>query len=401
MSLIKTMKAGAAAGALATLSASLASPAAAEQKVVVFSNQQTSDDASDLNAAKSIFDSLKPGDEFLVLNSQDGAIITDIEIPNKSRFNMQNYREKEFAQNIREIVGFVQERAATGPQNGQSDPMSTLRAIGQLKREGDKTIHVLYLGSAIYNNPADPGVSMLDDERNILVPSDGLLAADSMISPYGQDTEDRSLEGVLFHWCPSTPVRASMLENKQTGRFWTHYIRRRGGDVVMIADDPQLCQRSFDEKRTTPVEVTPFDKYAPPAMVSYSSGRAINRVTIGGATGDNKTATELEEEIFGPDRLEGLTTFSRFTKINHPSKPWLTVSTGVEYQRQNFPAWDSAWCYMSIRNVAGSRVHLSIGEKSPGKKATWEKHDIAVLRDISLTAEDIRKARASCRFPEG
>ena len=223
-------------------------------------------------------------------------------------------------------------------------------------------------------------------------------------------------------------------EYERLGRLWTHYIRQRGGEVVVIDGDPKICSASFDARQVTPVTVLPINVDAPAIMLSIRKDGAIERLSVDRrqdiaeqvarnkekanativslekradgaetALGDCQTAlgdaedkiNGLNDVLNGPDAFEGVTSFSRFTQIKHPTRPQLDVSTGVSYDREGFPAYTSSWCYINVRNAKGSTVRLDIGEKAPGRSVRW-----ASLNDVGLTRSDVEAARSSCRFPK-
>lgn len=109
---------------------------------------------------------------------------------------------------------------------------------------------------------------------------------------------------------------------------------------------------------------------------------------------------DIQAAIDDTKTLDGVTTFSRFQEVRHPRHGRRNVTTGVRYQADEFPAYDTSWCYMRARNARGSDVQINLGNKWPGKSPVWSKAHLPTLKDIGLTESELTDYRRSCRFPE-
>ena len=109
---------------------------------------------------------------------------------------------------------------------------------------------------------------------------------------------------------------------------------------------------------------------------------------------------DIQAAIEESKSLDGVTTFSRFQEVRHPRHGKRHVTTGVRYQADEFPAYDTSWCYMRARNERGSNVQVTLGNKWPGEAPVWSSAHPPTLKDIGLTESELRDYRRSCRFPE-
>ncbi len=429
--------------------------AAADDLFVSIPDQRTGDHRPIVSAVGAAFDGLQPSDSFSFLNSADGSSIVSFGVPDKSRYRLAAFRDKDFAAQKSAIKNFLSGMAQseeTAPSGLRSSLLDVLSAIGEIRGGQSDNAHVLIVASPLHVDENDPSVSMMDDYRNIRVPSDSMMVGSLLLSPYGRQGATPVLEGVAVHICAILPDLGKY-EQTALAQFWGRYIALRGGVLATFSAAMSVCLQRFAQRLSNPIELKPLDVNAAQVMVQArrSNDIAVMRVNERASTAEQLDRdrltnririTELESELARMQgeldqarrrhreaerllaasqaekadmesslnelqqvlntghRLEGVTTFTRFQFIEHPTDDGREVSTGTSYQAKAFPAYDMSWCYVYAYNNSGARLRVDLGRKYPDRDVEWDTPRASVLKDAGITEEAFANYRRSCRFPE-
>ncbi len=406
------------------------------------------DEKNFIDIAKISFDETGAGDNLTVLNVSSGKPVFVLNVADKRRFDTPKYKNKEYASELKMLQNFVSGAIAT-PQPSFSkwdaDVLAVLRTIGTLHAENTDGAHVLIIAPALHLTSQNMSMSMISTDGDILVPSDGMLTGDNLLSPYGLGTDTRYLENINVNFCALLPD-VTEYEFQELTRFWGNYIALRGGKLVSFSNDLTLCHTQYQKRLTAPIKLRPLDGNIQPAMIAadvsgqitqitidksasleseLSTLKATNGETIAALEKDirdkekkaknlseqlktltaentaNKTELDKIEAVMNvPESLGGVSTFSRFTKIPHTDLKTVTVTTGVNYKRDDFPQYQTAWCYFEKLNTSGASVTVRIGTKDFGKSIKWKRAKTATLKQIKMSQDQFKSARRSCRFPK-
>ena len=358
--------------------------------------------------------SLEPGTSLTVLNGRTGDTIVSMQLSNGGRHKIARFVDKDFADE-REIIGkFV--AAMEGPKDGLYAPPlaipALVKSVAKTNEQSSRDQHVLMLGNPLFSHPRDPGVSMVSEDGIPQIPSDRFLIMGKELSPYGQGADDPDLEGIVFHICADLPDLLLEAEKRDLARFWSHYLALRGGVLATFTSDIQGCLASYKARTTSPLVFTALDEDADLEMKRLTMKTAPSIAEIDPRDGAYRQAErqqeqerlecahakEVEAQVLGLEE-NGVTSFSRFTSVDHPTLKSVSVSTGVSYRSEEFPDWDYAHCYFYARNSKGSKVSIDLGGKNPGDEISWKTIPKSVLKDVGLTTRNIKDAHTACRFP--
>ncbi|MGB6229106.1 MAG: hypothetical protein WBF53_03140 [Litorimonas sp.] len=392
---------------------------------------QTGDESKPIiAAAKSAFDKLGPNDRLSVLDAQDGKLVVAFDIADKPRYKRATFKSKDYAAELRAFQSFVRKAVSTKGSDQSSDVIATLRAVGELRTDKASTTHLLLIAPGLHEVSQNASLSMKGPNGVIQVPSDGFLVGDQIASPYGRGTDQSSLQNVIVHYCAILP-KVTPHESDEIARMWAHYIELNGGALATFSTDVGRCIKRYEQGVTTPLKVRDLDHSIEPAMIAADmSGRA-TQVTIDSlSTLETKLSDQTrtssrqisslksdlnasEERCKGAEiKLagyeaalgrsgvqDGVTDFSKFTHVAHPTVRSLSVTTGVSYD-EGFPhRYETSWCYFNRMQSDGTSVKVEIGSKNYGKAIRWKAASDAALNRVSVSRAQFDAARQSCRFP--
>ncbi|MEO0411738.1 MAG: hypothetical protein AAF221_07880 [Pseudomonadota bacterium] len=407
-----------------------------------------------IRSAVDAFHALAPGDTYTLLNASVGASVAAFKVPNNERYRLRSYRDKALESHrkaLQAFMGAVVGKDAVDDTDLKSDFIATVSAIGELRSLQSGDAHVLFVGSVLHKDEADPSVSMLNAEGQIVVPSPALLEGSLLLSPFGIETDTKPLKGVIFHVCPVLP-KLSPYEFSALKNYVGHYLKARGGVLATFNSDVSICSNRFSNRVDTPVALQPIAEGTAPVMVLASRSTDIaqqevdersaiadqlaqdsltNKAQAEALTQENEklrsdlstlkserddlknklsssenarvqaeaSAREFQKVLDQSNRLDSVSKFVLFQDVTHPVKDNRVVSTGTDYNLAEFPEYLSSWCYIYATGREGSRIQITIGNKNKGKPLVWTAPDSKVLVDANLTKDYIISYRQSCRFP--
>jgi hypothetical protein len=396
--------------------------ARADQIYIAVSPQKVADMKPVIGAAGRAFNTLGPNGYMALIDAATGRSITTVAVPSNGRYRAAKFLNADFAPQVSAMRKALTEKAVPESTETQSDPLSVFRTISELRGNSTERAHVLIAASAVHVSKTDQQNSMLSGDGHLLIPSDGMLTAGLEVSPYGFDeaADKGSLAGSVIHWCAESPPAAQSYDIAHLRRFWSLWLSMRGATLASFTSDFSACASRFETRLTTAIAVEPLKKGETPEMLFVTNEGAVQQKRV--QISLKPTAAEIElarlkavvEKLkivgieFGPDgnpvppqdKLAQVDRFNIFRSEPHPSAHGLTVMTGTEFRYDTWPRYDHAWCYMQFENKEGVTVHISVGSKWPGAKATWGEPPQVVLRTSGLTASEVKKAQSACRFPK-
>ncbi|WP_430415656.1 hypothetical protein [Parasphingorhabdus sp.] len=388
-----------------------------------------------LSAAKSAFAATRPGERFYVMDIADGQSVISMEIENRKRFESQKLKLRAYASELGKLQIYLSEVSGQDIVSKSalaSDIPSVLRAVGDLRDKDSPPARLLILGSGLHIT-ANSSTSMYVDGQS-LVPSDTLLTGSLLTSPYGIGDRQDYLTGVNVTFCAILPDKLTAHEHQEVAHMWGHYIALRGGNLVNFTSDIKLCIRKFKGGEGEPLQLRALDPEIAPAMIAADESGKVGRITISGGevyhdklaavtaerdqerqarkSAEQKAAKAREgfevalrnarkaDELLGSaDDLDGVTVFSRFQSIAHPSLRHVNVMTGVQFSRANYPKYDKSWCYFNHRKPNGTIVQFDVGDRRYGGKISYDPPQEDALREVGMHERDFMAARQACRFP--
>ncbi|MEM6413290.1 MAG: hypothetical protein AAF720_01365 [Pseudomonadota bacterium] len=403
-------------------------PASADSNRIIAIPDAVKTELEELQAAElvdSVFNDLGPGDGVTVLSSRSGNTISSFNIDDKPRYKTLSFVLKAYQEDILKVAAHLREFS----KEGASEHTDLLAVLDSLKYRSDGNQQggdVIIVVSPLHTPPSDSAASMVDKNGRVLIPGDGLIAANKALSPYGFDaTDEGALDGYNIHICALRPDELTAHEYREIADQFGQYIRRRDGALVTFTSDFALCVDRFLGNVSEPMALQPFDPELPPSWIHYSKDGSFEVVSIerGEALEDvikakerkfQETIRELEKTI---DRLEAeidtyqelLSTendsgaigqFSKFWDAPHPDNKNITVQTGVRYSGDMPPEWITSWCYFHRKNAVGATLKVDLGDAAPGQKPIWHEPKSEVLADARITQHVFERAKTACLFPE-
>ena len=441
---------------LAAAGSILASVACAEDFYVVAPATRGAEFETERDAVQAIFKNhLKPGDSFHLIDATLGKSVASARYPTNARFSQYRFRQQEFPEPDQRIRNFYLNAAKAKPTAAEVDASNipgVLETLAAARKPGDAPAHVIIFGSPFYRTPTDPSAAMIDAQGRVVLPSDTLLLGPNSLSPFGRSPgSGKRLTDVTIHFCPRMPEGTSLAREQAIGRVWAKMIQLDGGTLATFTGDINGCIARYARKAADAIPIGAWEKTAPKAMLALRDDGQLQRLVVdtrGGAkpiarlvedidkiaslereaATSSSAASRLKQEnatlsaslssctresakkdaalkafkmlVEKPDKFAGLRTINTFDSVPHLSKPNLTVITGVAYDRDRFPRWDHAWCYLALSSRVGSPLNLTVATKSPGNDVVPSKTNFLVLADANINRETFETARQSCRFPK-
>ena len=100
---------------------------------------------------------------------------------------------------------------------------------------------VLVAGSALYNDPRDPALSMVDGHY----PSDAHLGARRSDSVYSTAAKAEALAGVDVHYCYTDASWLSDAHKELVLRWWSLFVGTQQGTLATFTNDLATCFQRF------------------------------------------------------------------------------------------------------------------------------------------------------------
>ena len=174
--------------------------------------------------------------------------ITELSVPNAEAFKSPKTRANQFAPAIRDVKLFLAEEHAK-PTNSHLSFEGAIRLpqfldfLSENLRKTGLSPAVLLIGSPLYQDPKEPGFSMVDG----YFPSDGHLHASREQSVFGFVKDAGPALPLNVHWVYFGDPWVSDLHRERVTRFWSLYLERRAAQLATFTGDLPTAMQSFRE----------------------------------------------------------------------------------------------------------------------------------------------------------
>jgi hypothetical protein len=196
-----------------------------------------------------LFMDLHGGDELVVYDAPGRTAVARIAIPaNRPAYDRPAVRIRQFGADLVKIRRFLESRCGGGPT--ATLPPGNL-AFPEFLEEISRVVipslprgaaSVLVAGSALYNDPRDPALSMLDGHY----PSDAHLSARRTDSVYSTAGKAEALAGVDVHYCYTDASWLSDAHKESVLRWWSLFVGTQQGTLATFTNDLGTCLERFD-----------------------------------------------------------------------------------------------------------------------------------------------------------
>lgn len=195
------------------------------KEIVVAISPHFSKDASKnmLTEMAKLYGSLALGDKLTFINSDASAIAT-LSVPNNEAYRHRTPRLKLGAKELAKLNAFLQSMTQGRRTLGAIDAPFVL---SQIVRNYPNATDIVLIGSALYDNPRQPGVNM----ASMRIPSDGFITARPTESPFGTKGREKHLQGKRIHWL-LPHASGDTLQNEALLRFWHLYLHHMGASLI-------------------------------------------------------------------------------------------------------------------------------------------------------------------------
>jgi hypothetical protein len=194
-----------------------------------------------------------PGDKLIAYDASRRTVIAKIAVPDSEIFRQPAVRVQQFGGQLVQLRRFLEDRCRPVPSGAPKpdDNLYTPQYVEAAERdvvaaEPRGTVSMMLVGSALYQDPRDPGLSMADAHY----PSDSFLNASATASVFSTVDRHASLAGVDVHYCYTDPAWSSDAHKEAVLRFWLLYIGTQGGKLAMFTGDLPTCFERFDHAIT-------------------------------------------------------------------------------------------------------------------------------------------------------
>lgn len=214
---------------------------------------------------------LRPGDSLRVKEAPTQRTVFDLEIPNDPAYEVPKFRIRRFQAKIERFKADVRQRASASAGSAQKGSQLLLP---QFLTEISKTVlptlsdgraDILLFGSALFDDPRREGFSM----REGAWPSDGLLLADSLKSPYS--TLGKRLDGARVSFCTSETAAdwLSDVQRERVERMWTLFLSEQGAQLTNFSGDTIPCLENFIQGRGDATRSFAINRAEQPIMYRF------------------------------------------------------------------------------------------------------------------------------------
>ena len=175
--------------------------------------------------------------------------ITRVQLPNAAVFQSPKTRANQFGSAIRDLKFFLARENAglTNGNAGSTDLIRLPQFLDFLAEHGAPSgsqIHLLLIGSPLYQDAKERGFSMVDG----YFPSDGHLRASREASVFGFTGDTNELAPITVHWLFFGDPWISDLHREKVTRFWTLYLERRGARMASFGTDVATVLQGFRDR---------------------------------------------------------------------------------------------------------------------------------------------------------
>lgn len=208
---------------------------------------------------------LRPGDSLSVMTLEDQQLVGRIVLPANRRIN-DRARELRYGEQRDVIKAALSARGAPLPSAPTRWPQG-LAELGKLIEPGlpDRNIHVLVLDAALYNDPAEPRLSMRTG-----YPNGALVAGPQTLSPFGTADRKGRLRGIRVHFCRREEPKdfVNDLHQQRVEGAIAQFVTLQSGTLATFTNATRLCVDRFLAANQTGSIVAPsVDAGETPAMV--------------------------------------------------------------------------------------------------------------------------------------
>jgi len=191
---------------------------------------------------------LHPGDGLIVYDAPRRTLIATAVLPDREAFERLPVRVREFGSELAKIKRFLEGRCgATAEAAGPAGNLYLPQFLEELARVRIPTlpresVSVPVVGSALYNDPRDPGLSMLEGH----FPSDAHLNATPTASVFSTADKHDALAGVDMHYCFTDRDWWSEAHKEAVLRWWSLFVKTQQGTLATFSGDLASCFERFE-----------------------------------------------------------------------------------------------------------------------------------------------------------
>jgi hypothetical protein len=195
---------------------------------------------------------LHPGDNLIVYDAPKRVVIATITLPDREAFERPAVRIQQFGAELVKIRRFLEARCRAAPEGaGPADNLYFPQFLDEIDRDRTEALprgsaSLLVVGSALYNDPGDPGISMLGGHY----PSDSHLNAAPSASVFSTADKRAALAGVDVHYCFTDKSWFSDTDQKAVLRWWSLYVGSQQGLLATFTGDVATCFERFEHSIT-------------------------------------------------------------------------------------------------------------------------------------------------------
>lgn len=195
---------------------------------------------------------LQPGDSLSVYDAPKRVVIATITLPDREAFERPAVRIQQFGSELVKIRRFLEARCRAAREGaGPADNLYFPQFLDEIARDRTEALprgsaSLLVVGSALYNDPGDPGISMLGGHY----PSDSHLNAAPSASVFSTVDKRAALAGVDVHYCFTDKSWFSDTGEKAVLRWWSLYVGSQQGLLATFTGDVATCFERFEHSVT-------------------------------------------------------------------------------------------------------------------------------------------------------
>jgi hypothetical protein len=198
---------------------------------------------------------LNPGDSLIVYDAPKRIVIAAVTLPDREAFRRPEVRIRKFGGELVKIRRFLEARCRTEAA-GTGDTLFFPQFLDEVARDRTQafprgSVSLLVVGSALYNDPGDPGISMLDGHY----PSDSHLNAAPGASVFSTADKREALAGVDVHSCFTDKSWFSDTDEQAVLRWWSLYVGSQHGLLATFTGDMAACLDRFGHSITAGASV--------------------------------------------------------------------------------------------------------------------------------------------------
>jgi hypothetical protein len=189
-----------------------------------------------------------PGDKLIAYDAPRREVIAETAVPDSEIYRQPAVRVRQSSGQLAQLGRFLKARcSAAGNGAHAAESLYAPQFFDEIERnvvaaEPRGSVSVMLVGSALYEDPRDPDLSMAGGHY----PSDGFLNAAPAASVFSTSTRRQALGGVDVHYCFTDPNWSSDAEKEGVQRFWSLYVSTQGGKLATFTGDLATCFDRFE-----------------------------------------------------------------------------------------------------------------------------------------------------------